>query len=290
MKFRKLQILLIILGLGFVISTFHSCSSDKNELVKITILYTNDTHSRIEPFPPNDVESPNIGGFARRAALIKKIRIQENNVLLFDAGDIFQGTLYFNLFKGEPELKLMSEMKYDAATIGNHEFDNGVEEFSKQLENANFPFISSNYDFSKTILKDKILPYKVFKIENIKIGVFGLGINPDGLINKNKFGKTIYNDALEKANEMSYFLKEDLNCDLVICLSHLGYQHKNKQCGDICIAKNTKYINLIIGGHTHTFLEEPTRLNNQDNTETLIVQCGYGGIMLGKLDYCFKTK
>ena len=122
---------------------------------------------------------------AQRAGLINSIREKEDHVLLLDAGDIFQGTPYFNFYGGELEFKLMSTMKYDAATLGNHDFDNGLIGLKKQLPFAKFPFLIANYDFSKTILKDKFNPYKIFNKGGIKIGVFGIGIELEGLVPKN---------------------------------------------------------------------------------------------------------
>ena len=140
---------------------------------KITILHTNDTHSRIDPFPMSDPKFGGMGGVAKRMQIIKKIRSEEKNVLLLDSGDIFQGTPYFNFYGGELEIKLMSAMQYDASTMGNHDFDGGIEGFAKQLPHANFPFLCGNYDFSKTILAGKTQSYKIFTKDKIKIGVFG---------------------------------------------------------------------------------------------------------------------
>lgn len=255
------------------------------EMVKITILHTNDTHSRIDPFPESDPKFPGMGGFAQRAALVKKIRSQEKNVLLFDAGDVFQGSPYFNLYGGEVEFKLMNEMRYDGMTIGNHEFDNGLEGLSRQLKNMNFPMISSNYDFSDTILAGKVEPYKIFRVGEIVIGVFGLGIELEGLVNEKGYGQTRYLNPLEKAAETARFLKKELYCDLVICISHLGCSYREKKVCDVVMAKQSKNIDLIIGGHTHTFIDEPYIFRNSDNKEVLVCQVGWGGVKLGKIDY-----
>ena len=257
-------------------------------MTKITILHTNDTHSQIEPFAPDHHRFPGMGGFARRASLVKKIRQEEKNVLLFDAGDIYQGTPYFNFFKGELEIKLMSEMGYTAATIGNHEFDNGLEGILRNLPHANFPFISSNYDFSDTILNGKIAPYKVFEVENIKVGVFGLGIELKGLVAKSSYGNTRYIDPVKKAAELSYFLKKDMKCDVVVCLSHLGYNYKDDKIGDVAIAKQSKNIDVIIGGHTHTTLQNAVVFSNSDKKEIIIGQVGYAGVHLGRIDLYLK--
>ncbi len=257
----------------------------KGGLVKITVLHTNDQHSHIDPFPPNDAKYPGLGGFAKRAAMIKKIRQEEKNVLLFDGGDVFQGTPYFNFYGGEVEMKLMSEMGYDAMTIGNHEFDNGVDGITRQLDHMNFPFISSNYDFTNTSLAGKTLPYKVFIKDGVKVGVFGLGIELEGLVGKKGYGETKYLDPLPKAAEMAHLLKKDLHCDLVICLSHLGLSYKEKKVSDIVLAKQSKNIDLIIGGHTHTFIDEPYVFTDSDKKDIIIAQVGWAGVKLGRIDF-----
>lgn len=262
----------------------------KGEIKKLTILHTNDVHSRIEPFPMDGGKMQGLGGVAKRSTLIKKIRLEEENVLLLDAGDIFQGTPYFNLYGGEVEIKLMSQMGYDAATLGNHDFDNGVEGFYKQLPNANFPILISNYDLSNTIMNKSTLPYKIFKKGGLKIGVFGIGIDLAGLVEKKNYGETVYQDPIQKSNEMAERLKNDLNCDLVICLSHLGYSYRENKVSDKVLAKQTKNIDLIIGGHTHTFMAEPEDILNLDGKITTINQVGWAGINLGRIDYYFEKQ
>lgn len=262
----------------------------KKELIQITILHTNDVHSHIDPFPESDPKYAGLGGVARRAALIKKIRRRVKNVLLFDAGDMFQGSPYFNMYGGELEFKLMSKMGYDAATIGNHEFDNGLEGLVKQLPHANFPFISSNYDFSDTAMNGKTIPYKIFVKDDIKIGVFGLGIELEGLVGKKQYGNTIYLNPQQKAAEMSHLLKKEKKCDLVICLSHLGYRYNSSKICDHVLAKKSKNIDLLIGGHTHTFINKPFRYRNSDGKEIIICQVGWAGIKLGRIDYYFEKK
>ena len=258
------------------------------DLVKLTILHTNDVHSRIEPFPMDGSRNQGLGGVARRAALIKEIRSAEENVLLLDAGDIFQGTPYFNLYGGEVEMKLMTAMGYDAATMGNHDFDNGLEGFHKQLPHADFPIICSNYDFSNTLLKGATRPYKIFKKQGLKIGVFGVGIELKGLVEDKNYGDTVYIDPVAKANEMASLLKNDLDCDLVICLSHLGYSYKSNKVSDQVLAAQTRNIDLIIGGHTHTFMDVPEDVKNLNGGITTINQVGFAGINLGRVDYYFE--
>lgn len=251
----------------------------------ITILHTNDVHSHIEAFGPEEGKNANLGGIARRATLVEKIRKENPNTLLFDAGDIFQGTPYFNFYGGELEFKLMSMLKYDAATIGNHDFDNGIDGLYAQLPHAKFSFLSSNYDFSNTVMDSHVQDYKVFNRDGIKIGVFGLGIELDGLVNDNLYKETKYLDPIEIATDTSRILKEREDCELVICLSHLGYKYSSNKISDIKLAKETENIDLIIGGHTHTFLEKPSVEINKAGKDVLINQVGCYGLYLGRIDF-----
>lgn len=257
----------------------------------ITILHTNDVHSHIDPFPATDAKNPNMGGVSRRASLIESIRKENPNVLLLDAGDIFQGTPYFNYYGGELEFKLMSMLKYDLATMGNHDFDNGIDGFYSQLHNAKFDFVSANYDFKNTVLDGIVKPYKVFVKDGIKIGVFGLGVELDGLVDKKNYKETVYNDPISVSQEMTRILKTQEKCDLIICLSHIGYAYKNdpNKVSDLKLAAATRDIDLIIGGHTHTFLDKPTIVKNLDGIDTLVNQVGCYGINLGRIDFYFDT-
>lgn len=258
------------------------------DVIKLTILHTNDVHSRIEPFPMDGSRNQGLGGTARRSALIKQIRAKEQNVLLFDAGDIFQGTPYFNKYGGALEMKLMTAMGYDAVTMGNHDFDNGLEGFQKQLPHANFSVLCSNYDFSNTLLKGFTQPYSILKKGGLKIGVFGIGIELKGLVEQKNYGDTVYIDPLAKANQMADLLKQELNCDLVICLSHLGYKYASTRISDQVLARNNRNIDLIIGGHTHTFMDQPEDVKNLSGKLTTINQVGFAGINLGRIDYYFE--
>jgi len=228
-------------------------SFTKNTAKHITILHTNDTHSHIEPFQSDHHKFPNQGGVARRATLIENIRKENPNTLLLDAGDIFQGTPFFNFYGGELEFKLMSMLKY---TSGNHDFDNSIDGLLAQLPNAKFDFLSANYDFKNTVLDGFVKPYKIFTKDGIKIGVFGLGVELEGLVDPRMYKETKYIDPIEIAQDMTQVLKEEQHCDLVICLSHLGYFYKSnpEKVSDLVLASKTKDIDLIIGGHTHTFL------------------------------------
>lgn len=276
----------LFLGLGGL-----SLSMKPSDAKKITILHTNDTHSHIDPMPENDSRSPNKGGVVKRAALVEKIRQENPNTLLFDAGDIFQGTPYFNFYGGELEFKLMSMLKYDAATLGNHDFDNGIDGLYAQLPHAKFDFLVANYDFKNTIMDGHTKPYKIYVLDGIRIGVFGLGIKLEGLVNKKSYKETVYLNPLEIAHDMERKLRQDEKCDLVICLSHLGYEYKHEQnISDIIIAQQTSEIDLIIGGHTHTFLPKPTVVTNKKGNLTLVNQVGCFGINLGRIDFYFEER
>lgn len=274
-------------GLGGL--TMTSCATNTKK--HLTILHTNDVHSQIEPLPNNHYKYPGLGGFARRASQIEAIRKENPNTLLLDAGDIFQGTPYFNYFGGELEFKLMSMLGYDLATIGNHDFDNGIDGLHAQLPNAKFDFVSANYDFKNTVLNGIVKPYKIIEKTGIKIGVFGLGVELEGLVNKALYKETTYNDPIDIAMDISRELKEEKKCDLIICLSHLGYNYRNdpdKVC-DLSLARKTKYIDLIIGGHTHTLLPKPTIEKNVAGESVLINQCGKSGVYMGRVDFYFDT-
>jgi len=276
----------VLAGVGGL--SLQSFSSSKTK--KITILHTNDVHSHIDPFGPEDGRNANKGGVARRATLVESIRKENPNTLLLDAGDIFQGTPYFNYYGGELEFKLMSMLKYDVATIGNHDFDNGIDGLYAQIPHADFEFVSANYDFTNTVMDTHVKPYKIIIKDGIKIGIFGLGIQLDGLVNKEMYKETVYHNPIEIAQDMSRTLKEEQSCDLVICLSHLGYNYKNNpnKVSDITVAKATKDIDLIIGGHTHTFLPKPTIEKNSVGKNVLVNQVGCFGLYLGKIDFYFQ--
>ena len=272
---------------GLSLSSFSSIKEKK-----ITILHTNDVHSHIDPFPENHPRNPSMGGVARRANIIEQIRKEEENVLLLDAGDIFQGTPYFNYYGGELEFKLMSMMKYDLATLGNHDFDNGINGFFAQLPHANFEFVSANYDFKNTELNGIVKPYKTFLKDGVKIGVFGLGIELEGLVDKKLYKETKYYNPIEVATDITKTLKENEKCDLIICLSHLGFDYKNEKDkpSDLKLAATTQDIDLIIGGHTHTFLDKPVIKTNKVGKQVVINQVGAYGINLGRIDFYFSDE
>lgn len=261
----------------------------RKKAVQLTILFTNDTHSRIDAFPAN---GPNagLGGIAARKQLIDTIRSQQKNVLLFDAGDIFQGTPYFNFFKGALEMKAMQWLGYDGATLGNHDFDEGVENLAKQMEHTRFPFLVANYHFDNTPLKAKVKPYHIFVKEGIRVGVFGLGIDPKGLIPDKLFGKVVYTDPYEAASRMVATLRKQEKCSLVICLSHLGFRYQDEKPSDVRLASMVSGIDVIIGGHTHTVLDIPEQVVQPNGEKTYVCQTGHSGIRLGRIDLEFVGK
>jgi 5'-nucleotidase len=216
------------------------------------------------------------------------VREENPHTILLDCGDIFQGTPYFNFYGGELEIKLMSMMGYDAATIGNHDFDNGIEGLYKQLPHADFDFVISNYDFSNTIMDGHTKPYKVMVKDGVRIGLFGVGIQLYGLVDPKMYKETVYNDPIEVAKDQIKSLRETEKCDIVICISHLGYAYEHDKVSDLKLAEATSGIDLIIGGHTHTFLDAPEIVKNAAGKDVMVNQVGCYGINLGRIDFYLK--
>jgi 5'-nucleotidase len=266
----------------YILTLFFTLSLLAFPQKELVILHTNDTHSRIEPLPDTDRNFPGKGGVVRRATYIDQVRKENKNVLLFDAGDFLQGTPYFNLFKGDIEVEVMNQMGYDAATLGNHEFDYGLEVLEKVARLAKFPIVSSNYDFSETVLNGLIKPYIILKREGVKIGVIGIGIQPNGLIASNNYKGVKYLDPVKTANSMAQMLRSEHNCDMVICISHLGHNP------DLNMAELTKGIDIIIGGHSHTFMKQPTLRKNIEENDVLVFQTNGRGIYVGRINVKFE--
>ncbi len=260
-----------------------SLMSAKKKQSKLVILHTNDTHSNIDPFPVNHPKFPNMGGVSRRASLIQTIRDQEDHVLLLDAGDIFQGTPYFNKFKGVLEMKTMAAMNYDIVTLGNHDFDIGMEAYKSALSHASFQVVNANYELASTPLSEVVKPYTIINKAGFKIGIFGLGVNLQGLVPTENWKGLTYQDPVATAQKQADILRKE-GCDVVICLSHLGYEYKTDQVSDKVLAASTKGIDVIIGGHTHTFLEDMQEFKNKDGKAVFVNQVGYGGLKLGRID------
>ena len=245
---------------------------------QLVILHTNDTHSRIEPLPAGDRYAADKGGVERRINYIEQMRNDHEHLLLLDAGDFLQGTPYFNLFKGEVEVEAMNLMGYDAVTLGNHEFDYGLEVLGQVVAKARFPIVASNYDFSETPLAGKIKPYLILKRGGVKIGVLGVNIQPKGLISTSNYDGMRFLDPVTTANMLAYRLRTQHGCDLVVALSHLGYNP------DTRLAEASRNIDIIIGGHSHTYMKEPDIRRNMDNREVLIYQTPGRGVYVGRID------
>ena len=285
MFFTKSKMILILCICLFAINLY---AQNQKTLV---ILHTNDTHSHIEPLSSNDPEYPDKGGIVRRANFIEQVRKEYSNVLVLQSGDIVQGTPYYNLFHGEAEIRTMNAMGYDAICLGNHEFDRGLEGVADIIKWAKFPVIATNYDFRGTILSGKIKKYCVIKINGLKIGIIGIGINPEGIMSRSNYAGMKYLDPVECASRTATFLKEDEKCDLVICLSHLGYYNKEEnRTGDLELASGTRNVDVIIGGHTHLFMKEPVRVRDVDGQEVIISQMGSKGVYMGRMDILFHSK
>lgn len=256
--------------------------------VNLVILHTNDTHSQIDPTALNATRNPDMGGYARRMGVINQIRSQEEHVLLFDAGDFSQGTPYYNFFFGRVEVKGYNMKQYDAVVLGNHEFDNGMDTLAMMLRLAKFPVVVSNYDVRNSLIAPYVKPWKVIKKGGLRIGVMGLGIDPKGLVMESLYQGVKYKDAIKTAQEVSDFLKKKKKCDLIICLSHLGSDSTSAKVNDFDIARNTEYIDLIIGGHSHQMLVNVTT-PNAAGREVMIAQVGRSGLHLGRIDLSLET-
>lgn len=259
--------------------------------IKLTILHTNDTQSQIEPFPLDAPKNAGLGGVQARADLIQKIRTEEANVLLLDAGDFFQSSSYFDVYKGAVEIEAMNRMNYDAAGLGEHEFDAGIENLAEQLSKAKFATLCCNYSFANAALQEKIKPFTLIEKAGVKIGLLAVGINLEGLIEDEIRKQITCQNPVEKANEVAKYLKRKEHCDFVICLSHLGLNNfSDQKFNDKTLAKESEYIDLIIGGHSHNLLQKPLKYFNLQKQEVLVVQSGWGGSHLGRLDYIFSAE
>ena len=276
-------------GLGVLFLFLFTVSVFSQQKIKLVILHTNDTHSQVEPTDKSGLKTANMGGYARRMGVINQIREQEKNVLLVDAGDFSQGTPYFNFFNGRVEIDAMNRMKYDAGTLGNHEFDNGIDTLAVILKNLQFPEVSSNYKFDKTPLAGMIKPYTILTKNGLKIGIMGLNVNPKSLIFEKNYRGMEYEDPIEKATEISNLLKMKEKCDVIICLSHLGADTTKMEVNDFEIAHKTRYIDVIIGGHSHSMITNTTE-KNAAGKPIVIAQMGKSGLFLGRVDLEFEKK
>lgn len=274
-----------VADLGLPGGIARSAASDETV---ITILHTNDVHSRIDPFPEGRGRNADLAGASRRATLLGRIRAENPYTLLVDAGDAFQGTPYFNLYRGEVDFRVMSALGYTAMTIGNHEFDVGLDGLAAASEHAGFDLLSANYDFSDTVLRDRVKPYTLREIGGVRLGLFGLGVGLEGLVAAPLCRGVVYADPIAAARKMSETLRTAEKCDLVICLSHLGNQGYQGEPGEQQLAREVAGIDLIVGGHSHTFMDEPTRVRHGAR-ETLVFQVGWAGINLGRVDFHMRS-
>lgn len=259
---------------------FIGCSPSK--LHHLTILHTNDTHSQVEPLEAGKRDA-HCGGYARRMGLIEQERTLDPHLILLDAGDFSQGTPYFNFFHGRVEVDAMNRMGYDAITLGNHEFDYGVDTLAAILQDAQFDVVCANYDVTGSKLEGIVKPYTIIRRGNLRIGVFGLGVNPKGLVAERNFAPLTYLDPTTAAQEVADLLKNKRRCDLVICLSHQGtYSNPHGIASDEDLAKATRNIDIIIGAHTHKMVEN-LFVNNLDGDSVLLMQTGKAGARIGKI-------
>ena len=272
----------VLLASGFLMRYAHALSPRKNTW---SILHTNDFHSRFLPFAATHKRHANQGGIARLTQLVSELRQQHEHVTLFDSGDVFHGTPYFNVFKGHPELQWMQRMEYDATTLGNHDFDMGVEHVFSLRKQYNTPTLLINYTYEKDSDLGVIQPYKIIEKGPIRIGVTGVSIDLVGLQGETNRGSFAYFDPVEKLQEQVNFLRRNKNCNAVVVLSHLGYQYSSEKIDDIKLAQRTEGIDVILGGHTHTFLDEPTVVKNRAGKKVVINQAGWAGLKLGHLQF-----
>ena len=273
----KTRIFFIVVA--FALASSHVSAQGK----RLVVLHTNDAHSTIMPLNPNlqDKELAGRGGFIRRLEFLQQQRRENPDLLYFDSGDFFQGSPYFTLFKGDVEVGLMNMMGIDAATIGNHEFDYGMDNMARVFKMANFPIVCANYDFTGTPLEGVVKPYVIIKRNGVKIGVFGLSPQPEGLVEKRNYPGMTFLDPVKKALEVATLLKKKKKCDMVICISHLGWN--TDLVDDIEMIQSSRYIDLVLGGHTHTYFEDLRFVKDLDGRDVPVDQNGKHAIWIGKM-------
>lgn len=259
--------------------------SEKDSTARITLLHTNDTHSHIEPFGPGNGAASGKGGMARRATMVRQARASIPNLLLLDAGDTFQGTPYFNQYKGKLDYELMSKVGYDASTLGNHDFDNGVDMLLEAMEFAKFPFLNCNFDCKGApALAKRLAPWMVKEYPGFRVGLTGVGVDFKGLVSAENHKGVDWRSPDEALKPVIRHLREVEKVDLVVLISHLGYDLRGDAMDDLHLPGLAPGIDVIIGGHSHTFLDQPTKIQ-QERGETHIFQVGWGGINLGRMDF-----
>ncbi len=272
---------IFLLSLTFV---FHPMDAEAKRHKQLVVLHTNDTHSQIFPFSTQlpDTMKAGRGGFLRRMAVLREERAKDPELLYFDSGDFCQGSAYFTMFKGDVEVGLMNHMGIDAATIGNHEFDYGLENMARLFRQANFPIVCANYDFTGTPCEGLVKPYVILKRKGVKIGVFGLSPRLEGLVSAQNYAGVKYLDPGRVALETATMLKKKEHCDVVICISHLGWR-SNRDEDDLYMVARSRYIDLVLGGHTHTYFRKLEYLNDLDNHPVAIDQNGKGACFVGRM-------
>ena len=279
---------MILVALSFIICQLSFSPAGAQKV--LTILHTNDTHSCIEPLKKNlpDTLLADRGGYLRRTAMLKEERKKDPNLLLFDCGDFSQGSSYYTMFKGEVEIGLMNQMGYDAGTIGNHEFDFGLDNMVRLFKMATFPIVCSNYDFADTELAKIVKPYIVLKRKGVKIGVFALSPELEGLVSAKNFGPLKFLNPSETAQKMVDILKNEKKCDLVICLSHLGWEISDFPCNKVI--SETTGIDLVLDGHTHTYFEKLEYVKDKAGHMVPVNQNGKHGAFIGKMQLKLEKK
>lgn len=268
------------------------CPAAAQQAIELNLLHTSDTHSRIEPLSPQAADAnAGMGGVVRRATLVKDFRTGHPGTLLFDCGDISQGTPYYNLFKGELEVKMMNLMHYDAMAIGNHEFDFGLDNMARLFRMADFPVVCANYDVTGTVLEGLVKPYVVIERDGLKIGVFGLGPKLEGLVASANCQGIGFRNPFEAAQQTADLLRDRLGCDLVVCLSHLGISNEDPEgFDDLRLIARTRHIDVVLGGHSHTFMEKPRLLPNADGHEIPLLHSGKNGVYVGHLKVTLQSR
>lgn len=257
---------------------------------KLLILHTNDTHSCVMPLKTTlaDTLQAGRGGFLRRLAMLDQERRKNPDLLLFDSGDFSQGSSYYSMFKGDVEVGLMNMMRYDAATIGNHEFDFGMENMARLFRMADFPIVCANYDFTGTCVEGLVKPYVVIRRNGVKIGVFGLSPKMRGLVSDKNCVGVKYLDPVRAAQKTADLLKNKEKCDLVVCISHLGWNIGGDD--DVLMMKNTRNIDIVLGGHSHSYFKQEKWVKNLDGVSVPNDQNGKSGIFVGRLEVEMKKK
>ena len=272
----------ILLIFHFSLFTFNLALAQK-----LTLVHTSDTHSCIEPISKHDIkpEQADKGGYMRRVNLLKELRQEHPDMLLLDCGDFSQGSVYYSLFKGEVEVELMNVMGYDACTIGNHEFDCGMDNMARLFRMAKFPVVCANYDFTGTVCEGLVRPYIIKECAGKRVGIFGLGPQLEGLVSKQNCEGVVYHKPLEVTQGIVDKLRNEEHCDFIVCLSHLGYGDRDDQ--DPALIRGTRGIDVVLGGHSHTYFEYTKYLPNADGFEIPLDHQGKNAQFVGVLEFDF---